>query len=387
LNQAGVRLLGLQSLRGLFLFLPCILLIACEAAGWQDSRRTITDEGALRITVRVRMDWNRAGLEPETPDGRITASVWFFPDDDSERLPYVMTTDEIVDSISLPPGRYHILAFNGLLEYSPARTVQNSASFQHIGFRGTERYETFEAFCRTPLILSSRYSRAPGDVSAPMAAPEMLAADHYRDAATGDVLSLTTEMVDKDIRPTLNFVPVPIVAMLRVVVHVQNLISAATIEGANIASVNGLAESVFLASGRKGTALVAHYFNINHRQFYENSETDGTLRGESLTFGLLEEEDGANVANMLGLYFTLRDGYPLPVMERDITGRLEEEEQIDGKIQLTFYVEVGTGVSGSPNDPDPPVELPTTPDTGGAGSEFDVEIDSWGDNIIFDLDL
>jgi hypothetical protein len=100
---------------------------------------------------------------------------------------------------------------------------------------------------------------------------------------------------------------------------VENLVSAASFEGANVASVDGLSEGMLLASGRRTATPVAHYFTINHRQFYESSDTDGTIRGECLTFGLLQAGDtGSNgnnggTGNRLNIYFTLRDGQPFSV--------------------------------------------------------------------------
>jgi hypothetical protein len=313
------------------------------------------------------------------------ASVWFFPDDEGQ--PHVLTTDAVVDSIPLPPGNYRVLAFNGLLEYSPTRDEQTSGSFRHIGFRGTGRYETFEAFCRTPLtVTSARYSRAEDDQSALMASPEELACDHYRNDATNDVFSVTMSMVDKGARPVLEFAPAKLTAQLQLVVHVENLISAASFENANVAFISGLAESVLLASGKRGTTPVTHYFIINDRQYYEGSETDGTLRGGCLTFGLPQVTgDGSGNDNLLSLYFTLRNGDPYPVIERDLTGRFTqgEEDRQSGEEQLTLYVEVGAGSLG----PDDHIRLPDTQDPGNPGSDFGAEMYGWGENVVYPIDI
>jgi hypothetical protein len=354
-----------------------LLLCSCEATGWQDTRRPIEDEGELRVIVRVRLDWNQASLEP----GRVIASVWFFPE--SGEHPRVLTTDELLDSIALPPDNYRILAFNGLLEYASTRDEQTSSSFRNIGFRGTGRYETFEAFCRNPLTLSAAYSR-PAETSTPMAAPETLTADHYHNSETGDVLHLTMEMVDRDVRPTLEFTPVRLTAQVQLVAHVENLVSAATFDGANVAAISGLAESVLLASGKKGTTPVTHYFTINHRQYDEGSEVNGTLRGDCFTFGLPGASTRADGnENLLNLYFTLRDGTPHPAIERDITGHFMQEEQGDGKIQLTLRVEVGEGRLG----PDDYIHLPDTQDPGSDGSDFDADVDKWGNNVTVPIGL
>jgi hypothetical protein len=368
-----------------FNFLYFCLLCSCEVTGWQDTRRPIEDEGAFRVSVRVRLDWNRSALAPVTPDERIPASVWFFPQEEGQS-PYVLTTDEVLDSISLPPGDYHILAFNGLLSYNATRDEQNGGSFRNIGFRGTDRYDTFEAYCTTPLILpASLRSRAEDDLSAPMAAPEALAVDHYRNEATGDVLRLTMDMVDKGIKQTLDFAPERLIEMLQVVVHVKNLVSATDVEGVNVASIGGLAGSVRLASGERGVSPpVAHYFTVNHRQYDEGSQTDGTLRGECLTFSRAEDlvrDPGTGVRNRLRLYLTLRDGSPFDVIEHDVTGRFTPDGEYTGELRLTL--DAGMGLLGA-NDY---IELPDTQEPGGSGSGLDANVNGWGEHVDVPIEL
>ena len=368
LERVGVRLFG--GVRGL---LAVGLLCSCEATGWQDTRRPLEDEGALRVSVQVRLNWEASGLggDPEV------ASVWFFPEGGE---PKVLSTNETLDSISLPPGDYRILAFNGLLENNAStREQRSSVSFANIGFRGTDRYETFEAFCLRPQQVSAAYSR-PADEPA-MSPPEALAAGRYDDGAGGDMFRITMEMVDRKERPELTFTPVPAVATLELTAHVGNLISAATIDGANTASVSGLGESVFLATGRTGEAAVTHYFTLNHRQ-YDDPENpkDGTLRGGCFTFGLPQEN-----SNLLGLWFTLRDskeGTPKTYFHRDLTEPWAEQH---GKevMQLDLRVEVGKLRLGE-NDT---INLPDTQPPEEVGSNFDADVDEWGDDENVALDI
>jgi hypothetical protein len=366
-----------------FNFVYFCLLCSCEVTGWQDTRRPIEDEEAFRVTVRVRLDWRQSALAPVTTDGRIIASVWFFPEE-AGQPPYVLTTDEVLDSIPLPPGDYRILAFNGLLDYNATRDEQTGGSFRNIGFRGMDRYETFEAYCTTPLTLPDDLrSRAEDDPSAPMAAPEALAADHYRNEATGDVLRLTTDMVDKGIKQTLDFAPERLIEMLQIVVHVKNLVSADKAPGANVASIGGLAGSVRLASGERGmTPPVAHYFTVNDRKYDEGSQTDGTLRGECLTFSRAEDLTGAQPAgnrNMLSLRLKLReDGNQFVMFERDVTGRFTRDGEYTDELRL--MLDIGTGDPG-----DDFIELPDTQEPGGSGSGFDADVDEWGDKVTIEL--
>jgi hypothetical protein len=340
-----------------------LLPVSCEVTGWCDTRRPIYDEVGVRVMVRVNIDWSQAGLEPETPDGRIMASVWFFPIEGGD--PFVLATDDTRDSIPLPPGNYHILAFNGVLEPSGTHNEFVSSSFNYIGFRATERYETFEAYCRKPLVLSAeRFLRAGEDDTPPsVASPEVLATDHYRNTDTGDVFGITIEMVDNDRRPELYFSPRRCTSLLHVRARVMNLISLSAMDGANVISVSGLAESMRLASGEPGTTSVTHFFPIGDRAYNEGSQTDGTVNGYCYTFGLTS---AAQSVQRVSLYFTMRDGgTPLP-FDWDVTNRfLRTQEPFEEKL----YVEVGD------------IHLPDTQPSEGAGSLFDAQVENWGANV------
>jgi hypothetical protein len=355
-----------------------LMLSSCEVIGWQDHRRPIDDESDLRVIVRVGLDWSLSGLT-EDP---VIGSVWFFPE--SGEAPHVLNTEELLDGIPLPPGDYRVLAFNGLLNYTASRNEQTSASFRNIAFRNTGSYDTFEAFCSTPLGLTTAFARPATDPSEPMAQPEILAADHYRNSETGDVLRLTMAMVDADIRPTLTFTPVPLIAQVQLKVHVENLVSASAIDGDNAATIGGMAGSVFLASGRTGATLVTHRFTINHRQYNEGSTVNGTLQGGCSTFGLPEPSArAADRENLLNLYFTLRDGTTLPPVERNITGYFTQEEQGEGVVQLTLRVEVGGESLGE----DDLITLPDTQPPTGSNSGFEADVDDWPEKITLPIGL
>jgi hypothetical protein len=343
---------------------------SCEVIGLQDTRSPIIDEEAMRVMVRVQLDWSVAELEQETDDNRIMASVWFFPVDGGK--PIALDTDEALDSIDLPIGDYHILAFNELLT-----TGNTSGSvLRNIGFRNTEHYETFEAFCRTPVTLSSLgdfATRASGDT--PVSPPEVLAVAHYRDEDGSEVFRVTTTMLDEGIRPTLTFAPRRITDLLHLTVHVENLISVTSEEGANLASVSGLASSIRLASGQPGNTPVTHFFPIHHKKFKEGSTTDGTIEGSCYFFGLAGE-----VNRELNIYFTLRDREKYPPIPKDITNHFSRDEQT---LQVVLNIEVGGGKLGE----DDIISLPDTHAPEGEGSAFDADVEDWGENIVLPVDI
>jgi hypothetical protein len=372
--------------------LACILFASCEVTGIDNTRRLIIDE-QKKVMVRVMLDWSRAELETETPDGRVMGSVWFFPEDGGE--PSTLNTDETLDSIPLLPGAYRILAFNGLLSPDTRSNELVSSSFRYIGFRGTKSYDTFEAYCRNPLELMPRFAPSLSK-DAPTSSPEALAVDHYRsgtrdgnmDEATSDgVFRVTAEMANQGIRPTLEFIPRRITSSIHLTVHVENLANAASQGGANVASISGLAGSILLSTGDpkpNPPTPTTHYFTINHRKYYEDSATNGTVEGFCYTFGMAPEDAAGNDGNptyqVLDIYFTLRDGAQYEKITRDITGRFSKNEQT---LQAILEITVGAKRLGE----DDIIRLPETQDPGGDGSAFDPDVLEWGENVVFPLEI
>jgi hypothetical protein len=362
-----------------FVLLSVLMLLgltSCEVMGWQDTRCPIIDEplSARGVTVRVQLDWSRADIPAETPDGRRMGNVWFFPAEGG--TPFILEMDETLDSIALPVGNYHILIFNGLLRADASRGELTSNSFRYIGFRNTERYETFEAYCRNPITLSGKYAARSAD-DAPVSSPEVLAATRYTADDGTDMFRVTPVMLDGDVRPTLQFAPRRVTSLLHLTVHVENLVSISSVEGASSASVSGLAGGILLATGEPVPPAVTHFFTINHRKFYEGSVTEGTVEGYCYFFGLAA---GEAATQELEIFFRLRDGTDYDPIHRDITGRFSVDEQT---LQVVLNIEAGAKHLGE----DDIIRLPDTPDPGGEGAGMDADIGDWGENVITDVDV
>ncbi|MDR1884389.1 MAG: DUF5119 domain-containing protein [Prevotella sp.] len=317
------------------------LIVPAMAFSGCDTRREIFEDQS--IWVRVRLNWTPADIVPEG------TSIYFYPHEQG-RQPVVLLTNDMLDSIRLPKGNYSVLAFN--------ETVNGH---DHISFRGTDKYDTFEAYASTPVTFSGRYAKSSGAPA--VAVPDILAAAHL------DRFDVTREMVLQDMRPTVELTPRRLLSKLFVTIHIKGLDNCS--KSGHVASIGGMAESVYLATETVGSVPVTHYFTLNNRTFYPGSETDGTMSATFETFGLADMPltmQPANVRNMLSLYFRLRDGSDFPVIEQDVGDFIVREE---GTMQMRLILTVG-------NTGNPAVVLPDVPDIS-EDSGFTADVDDWGE--------
>jgi len=290
--------------------------------------------------VKVCLDWSESLLdEYETSD----ASVWFFPE--SGEKPKVLYTNFTLDSIYLPRGWYRVLAFNG--------TAQ-SGSHPYLEFRGTDRYDTFEVYTKRISPQERFTSSVSGNEQA---------------SYSPDILSVarTSFYVFRNAETTVRLSPRPITGLLRVAVRIQDMQYAA--EHSNALSISGMAESVFLATGRTGATTTTHYAALTHRVFdVENgvATADGTMQATLTTFGL----PATAAKNILLLSFLLRNGSLYPV-ERNVTGKFTRQDG-DTASGLPFELFLNVGFDGFP------VVIPETP-AGDAG--LDVGVQDWGPTV------
>lgn len=312
-----------------------------------DTRRELLEES--KVWVRVSLDWEQAGISPEG------ASVWFFPQTQGGK-PKVLLTNNTLDSISLPIGSYSVLVFNETIN-----------GHDYIAFRGTDSYNSFEAFAK-PVTINGKYTRDGGEEIV-ASTPGILAAAHL------DQFDITPEMSLPGQVSILEFSPKRLISTVSLTVHIKGMNNAAS--GGHAASLSGMASSVFLATETTSADPTVHYFTLNNRAFYPNSGDDGTMSATFYAFGLTNMllTRAAETRNLLSLYFLLLDGSDHILTDIDVTDKIEIVEATTG---LILYIELGQ--KGSPF-----ITLPDVLDFGSSG--FDVDVDQWGEQVTIDVPI
>lgn len=343
-----------RSLFYIFYFSVFLLILSgCE-------RRELTYYEVSEITLTA--DWSGAKLDDEEKEYGATAV--FYPLDGSEPKVFRMgeRTREVV---RLPEGTYRIVLFN-----------RSFNDFSNLAFRGEESYETLEAHARkvetrvdeatrteTRTIVGSPDALAVATIEGFTVTEDMLGNYSHTDYGRSGK-SLTVEGIgEEEDMYTLHFIPKKLTREVVAKIHIKgmNNVRSATCR------LDGVAESVFLASGKISSQTATQEFRLADPQFDEGSPFNGTMTSTFEAFGI-RMCDHCH----LHLEALLVDGKT--VFTEDYTdAKVSEQENGDGTISV--LVEVSTGT------------VPDVKPDGGSDSGFDVDVDGWGDEVNTDVPI
>ncbi len=214
--------------------------------------------------VELRFDWSRA---------RITPDIWtvmFYGD--NAAAPRSFVTDRIVDTLQLSPDSYKTLVINGML----------SNGIDYVRFRGTNSYDTFEAYATTNLV------KPNGDIV--VNEPDTLAGTALLKTVYGEN-KFTVKYVDGKPQPgdtgryvsdVIEYAPCRLVYRIKVTVTIENIdrmLASRKITG----EIRGLSGGVLVAS-----RMPTHNPVVYSLAFENNnppSATVGTVETAFATFG------------------------------------------------------------------------------------------------------
>ena len=329
--------------------LLCLLLFlaGCE-------RRELTYYDAAEITLTA--DWSQSGMDNKDEAARGATAI-FYPTNGGEPKIFLMG-DYSREAIRLPEGVYNVILFN-----------RSFTDFSNIAFRGNDGYETLEAYNK------KIETRTDGDTDTRTitGSPEKLA------SATMEGFTVTEDMLGNysqttsgksaysvesgDDRCTLHLVPEKRTSEVIAVIRVEGLNNVRSA----ICRLDGISESIFLATGKASGQSVAQEFPLSHPVFDEGSPFNGTLTGTFNVFGI-----DFTQSHRLHLEAQLVDGKT--VFEGDYDNvRVTEKDNGEGVI--TIYVEATTD------------KIPDVKPEGGSNSGFDVDVDGWGDEVDTDIPI
>lgn len=336
----------------------CLVLLCLVVLFTGCERRALTYYEVTELHILV--DWSQSGLAAE--EENYGSTILFYPRDGG--TPHIFQMGERTgETVRLPMGTYDAIIFN-----------RSFNDFSNIAFRG-DSYETLEAYARkvetrvdevtrveTRTIISSPDELAVATLEGFIVTEDMLG--NYSQTTYGRTAASRTAEEETDEIYTLRFVPKKLTRKVAAVLHIEGLnnIRSATCR------LSGVAESIFLATGRTSANTVTQEFEPSNPEFYPGSPFNGTLSCHFEVFGLNYVDN-----NNLYLEALLVDG------KTEFTGdctnvKITENEDGTGVITLTLKA-------------DATEKVPDVKPEGGSDSGFDVDVDGWGDDIHTDIPI
>ena len=325
----------------LFLYLS---FSACE-------RRELTYSDEAEITVTA--DWSKAGLSDKEQE--YGATTVFYPTDGSTPIVALMG-DRTQKTMRLKKGRYDVVLFNRSFD-----------DFGYLGFRGAESYRTLEAHVRNiearsdpssgKVVTDNPDELAAGCLEGFEVTPGMLG--NYSPATAKQSSRSATGEKDGCL---LRFVPQKLTRQITVRIRIKgmNNIRNATCR------LGGVAESVFLVSGKAAEKTVTHEFELGSPLYDSGSLTEGILSAVIGVFGFDED-----IPHNLHLEALLVDGKT--TFEENFSGvEVSRVEEGDGTVSIVI-------------DTTCEQTVPYVKAEGSSG--FDANVDHWEDEGNSDIDI
>ncbi len=321
-------------------------------------RQDLEDYCYAQVLIPVTIDWSGAALDANNDADKdlYSASVWLFPTPDSEYqgdpLEFKLS-DALGGVIAAPLGTFNILIFN--------KTVTDFSG--GVGFRGTDKYETFEYYSNqdstivNPDILAvyslENYSVTSDMIETPAVIQEAV--------ESGDSSNLSEKL-----KELMGVMPQRLTHALQVTFYVSNIESAESGQ----TKFSGMGEAVKLSSGEVSESDVSHLLSLTQGSVTTRATGDA-LVGTTNLFGPLDD-----ATYSLETQFTLvgeHEGsttYPATALQHDVTDQISSTELGDDR---TYYVNIGFEGDS--------IVLPEF----NVGSGLDIEINDWEDDIVIPL--
>lgn len=313
--------------------------------------------------LMLENDWNPSRIS--TSSG---ATVMIY---DNPESPIILIPNSIRSILRLDHGFYDILVFNGLM-YSPSQS-----HLDHIYYRGTDRFETFEAVVEQ-MVPNNQFRSNENEyiVEFPDVLSTRSTADceiegrkefelKYRDGKNGFPVS------SEHVEDTVFFSPCRVTHTCQVIAKVRNARSARIVQ----AKLHGFAGSVFLSDRLPGHSSVTHQFTLNSLKFDQPDPLVGTIVSPIFnTFGPPLDLPGRKYE--LELDILLTNSQEHPKMNFDVTDQVEKAIEYlnagrlkNRPIMETFHIIIE-------------YELPPV-----ISDNLDVGIDDWGNDIIVTIPI
>lgn len=304
-----------------------LLLSGCE-------RRPLEDENYSSAKIPVRIDWSKAGINPQN------VTMLFYDENMNNKLAHEHQFENNAKPIQsyayVAPGTYTVVVFNELRD-----------QIKNVGVRGHDKLSTLEFYIKeNPAPLRKRennyYILEPEDVAVFVlrgfkVTPEMVYYSHYQSSTRVD-----QEMKTK-LESLMGLQPVNKISEVNITLNVEGLNNARM---PALVDLKNISEG-YLVNADKNTSKAAVYqFSMNNRKYNEGSSTNGTISTGTTpirTFGLKNNrETTADQPNdkpvLLDILFMLVDA-DKTIINRilDVTNHIEISGNVSGTLTLNIF--------------------------------------------------
>ncbi len=350
--------------------LPYIICIALVAfATLSCGRRELTYDYSPYCEVVVNVDWSNM---TKAPNGM---TVICYPE--SGEAPIVKVSGDNINQsvLQLPAGVYNIVVFN-----------RQVSDFDYVGFRGMDKFETAEVYA---LATTSKWAQSKADAEL-VAEPNEVAASTYLDVEIKEeCVEKSTELFKTEgkrvVAATIDLKPVVVVKQAKVRIRIKGIYNLRSAR----ATLTGMADGYNFSTQMSSDTEVTHALESWTIEDYEYGEVYGQINTDFVSFGIpnyatTTREDAINdwrgsmdVSMLLVDNKTIEDFKDIPLENRLTT------DEVTGQLTTTLTIEVG--FSDDSDDVIP--ELEDVKPEGGSESDFDAQIDPWGDEEVTTVPL
>ncbi|NLD24494.1 MAG: DUF5119 domain-containing protein, partial [Bacteroidales bacterium] len=262
---------------------------------------------------------------------------------------------------------YDILVFN-----------QSTSEFGSVSFRGLDKQETAEVVANE---FASRWYKVRNEYEKVAVEPEWLGVGNYQNA------EVTQDMIDEEVEHTMNgdattksretviatVVPKNIIHTLKVKVHIKGIYNLRSAR----ASINSMAEGHRLVSNKPTKSKATYLMEEWRLTRNEADPTTGYIETSITCFGLPDGHQAMAEENLLSLSVLLQDNKTMMEFPFQVGNMFTKSTGADNQEnQLVLYLEIDDNIT-----------LPDVEPEGGTSGGFDAEVEDWGDEEEYEIEI
>ncbi|MFI3278425.1 MAG: DUF5119 domain-containing protein [Rikenellaceae bacterium] len=364
------------------------LIIYMSLAFSSCHRRPLTYAYSTTVEVVINADWSNLS---ETPTGM---SVYCYPE--SGEAPTVtianINSTESSISVNLSAGNYTVLVFN-----------QIPSDFGTILFSGMDSYETAEinAVSTTSSWAESKES------SSLIRDPEELAAATYLDLEVPEEVVNEFNQLrssEEDLSPealiykTIDVTPKVVIKNTRVRVRITGIYNYRSAR----ATLYGMASGYNFSEQASHSTMSTHVMESWSSTVYEEDYREGEIVTVFSCFGLPAQStatrstDYSNWPGQMDIDILLVDNSTIVSESVSLCDKIttssdgdskSEDSDVDVNLDVSVDINIDSGYGLDDDDDDTPIVLPDVLPEGGSTSGFDADVEDWGEEEGYDLQI
>lgn len=330
--------------RILLLFIVSMAFTACKR------EELIMDGGPGNTRVEVQLEWSAAALSPKG------VGLYFYPVDGSAPI-HILSNSVTNVRLSVPEGRYHVLAING-----------STSDFSFLDFENMGSIKTATAWLKK--ISAPDYPKEQDEIL--IANPDMLAADTLMNVVVAGAAKSCHCDTEEQQMTIFRMSPKRLVQTVEIrayMIGINNLKSAS-------AAITGLASNINVGTGINGTERGTQLFYFDGIEYLNTEKTVGYITATVTSLGKSNAMSRAASDQVLKLTVRLADNsvhnFSVPIGDKFI---------VDQNNNLHVILLIGTGERPE----DPPIELPNVRPIIPGG--FEPDIKDWGTPVVIEIDI